>query len=72
MKVHASTITGKVDAGLAGWLNLRGLREAEFLAAKGCRVAKLVAAGKKEKQAGPYSWSRSSPCFFSFVFLPLR
>lgn len=48
VKVHASMITGKVDAGLAGWLNLRGLGEAEFLAAKRRRLAKAVAAGKQE------------------------
>lgn len=48
VKIHASTITGTVDAGLAGWLNLRGLRESEFMAAKGRRMAKLAAAGKQE------------------------
>lgn len=51
VKVHASTIIGNVDAGLAGWLNLRGLHEAEFLAAKARRMAKLVAAGKQQSNS---------------------
>lgn len=50
VKAHASTVTGGVDASLAGWLNLRGLREAEEIAATQQRIAELVAAGIT------YSW----------------
>lgn len=57
MKVHAGAITGKVDAGLAGWLNLRGLHEAELLAAKERRIAELVAAGKQRKELGCQCWT---------------
>lgn len=46
VKVHASAVTGGVNAGLAGWLNLRGLHEAQGLVATELRIAKLIAAGE--------------------------
>lgn len=47
VQVHASSVTGGVNAGLAGWLNLRGLHEAEGLVATERRIAKLIAAGER-------------------------
>lgn len=56
VKVHASSVTGGVNAGLAGWLNLRGLHEAEGLVAAEQRIAKLIAAGEG---GGALQWSRA-------------
>lgn len=43
VKVEVDTVTGSVDAGLAGWLNLRGRWEAEDLAATKRRAEQLIA-----------------------------
>lgn len=64
VKFHATTVTGNVDAGLAGWLNLRGLREAELLSAKERRTAKLVAGGKQENNSVANAGVAGSPSVF--------
>ncbi|CAB1119520.1 unnamed protein product [Ectocarpus sp. CCAP 1310/34] len=45
VKVEASAVTGTVDARLAGWLNLRGVHEAEALTAMVQRKTNLILAG---------------------------
>lgn len=64
VKVRTSIITGNVDAGLAGWLNLRGLREAEGVAAKERRMAKLLADGKRECRSVAHAVAAGRPDYF--------
>ena len=40
--VEVGSVAGSVDAGLAGWLNLRGQWEAEDMAAKAGRTERLI------------------------------
>lgn len=78
VKIHASTVTGGVDAGLAGWLNLRGLREAEEIATTQHRIAKLVAAGITCSWVRSITWLRSAvplllaPSFLGTLCLSVR
>lgn len=44
--VHVRAVEGKVDDRLAGWLNLRGLREADAVSATEVRIAKLISVGE--------------------------
>lgn len=67
VNIHANTVTGGVDAGLAGWLNLRGLLEAEEMAATQNRIAQMIAAGKPT--AGLF---QTSFVFLSSVCLAFR
>lgn len=48
VKVEANAVTGTVDAGLAGWLNLRGVHEAEALKAMVQRRTNLILAGERK------------------------